>query len=410
MNMMRRNRLRACGKAIHRVAALFITPFTKAHKVENKYIVIDGKEEEVVPISEFINTDSKISRWISESARRVAEVGPMNPPSNPAVFQKTPKHIGPLCKDYTIFQLFTKHRKVKDFRVTSGKVAIMTGGTSGIGYEVVKGLVKKDFVVFIGARNLVEGEETVKNIKKEYRDAKVSYLELQLDSLVSIRHFAEKFQSENSSLHLLINNAGAMFLPQNNTRDGFNEQLQVNYLGHFYLSYLLFDILQESSDEEYTRIVNVSSAVHYLGCPDVEVIFKKSDRVTRYSPHASYSNSKLAIVMSSFELDERLQRKEKRIVVNCLHPGIVRTQLYKHVHWSIKWFLDIIAYYTYMSPEEGSDTVLHVALSPDPCRERGGYYDNCQKKDPNPAALSETLRTDLWIRSCEELNIPPDWI
>ncbi|KAL5022132.1 hypothetical protein ScPMuIL_001287 [Solemya velum] len=114
MNMMRRNRLRTCGKAIHRMAALFITPFMKAHKVENKYIVIDGKEEEVVPISEVLNIESKISRWISESARHVAEVGPMNPPSNSAVFEKTPKHIGKLCKDYTIFEVGNNEPQVNE--------------------------------------------------------------------------------------------------------------------------------------------------------------------------------------------------------------------------------------------------------------------------------------------------------
>ncbi|KAL5010785.1 hypothetical protein ScPMuIL_013090 [Solemya velum] len=101
MNMMKANRLKTCGKAIRRVAALFITPFLKTIKVENKYIVIDGKEEEVVPVMEFIKTESKISRWISESARHVAEVSPIDQPSSPT-FQK---HIGQLCKDYTIFEV-----------------------------------------------------------------------------------------------------------------------------------------------------------------------------------------------------------------------------------------------------------------------------------------------------------------
>ncbi|KAL5015211.1 hypothetical protein ScPMuIL_009481 [Solemya velum] len=98
---MRRNRLRACGKAIRRVAALVISPFLKAPKVENKYIVVDGREEEVIPFMEFVNTDSKVSRWYSESARYVAEVSPMDPTFTSA-FQK---HIGKLCKDYSIFEV-----------------------------------------------------------------------------------------------------------------------------------------------------------------------------------------------------------------------------------------------------------------------------------------------------------------
>ncbi|KAL5009084.1 hypothetical protein ScPMuIL_014665 [Solemya velum] len=101
MNMMRGNRLRACGKAIRRVAALVISPFLKAPKVENKYIVVDGREEEVIPFSDFVNTESRVSRWISESARYVAEVSPMDPTLTSA-FQK---HIGKLCRDYTIFEV-----------------------------------------------------------------------------------------------------------------------------------------------------------------------------------------------------------------------------------------------------------------------------------------------------------------
>ncbi|KAL5005530.1 hypothetical protein ScPMuIL_018986 [Solemya velum] len=101
MNVTKANRLRAYEKAIRRVAALFISPFLKTIKVENKYIVIDGKKEKVVPVMEFINTESKISRWISESARHVAEVSPIDQPSSPT-FQK---HIGQMCKDYTIFEV-----------------------------------------------------------------------------------------------------------------------------------------------------------------------------------------------------------------------------------------------------------------------------------------------------------------
>ncbi|KAL5015765.1 hypothetical protein ScPMuIL_005354 [Solemya velum] len=101
MNMIKGNRLRTCGKAIRRVAALAISPFLKAPKVENKYIVVDGREEEVIPFSEFINTESRVSRWYSESARYVAKVSPMDPTFISA-FQK---HIGKMCKDYTIFEV-----------------------------------------------------------------------------------------------------------------------------------------------------------------------------------------------------------------------------------------------------------------------------------------------------------------
>ncbi|KAL5005018.1 hypothetical protein ScPMuIL_018474 [Solemya velum] len=99
--MMKGNRLRTCGKAIRRVAGLFITPFLKAPKVKNKYIVVDGREEEVIPFSEFMNTESRVLRWISESARHAAEVSPMDPTLTSA-FQN---HIGKMCKDYSIFQV-----------------------------------------------------------------------------------------------------------------------------------------------------------------------------------------------------------------------------------------------------------------------------------------------------------------
>ncbi|KAL5022699.1 hypothetical protein ScPMuIL_001854 [Solemya velum] len=123
MNMMKANILRTCGKANRRVAALFITLFLKTHKVKNKYIVVGGKEEEVVPVMEFINTESKISRWISESVRYVAEISPIGgvpPPTSDPIYEKStnrrPKSsevapgensqdYGEWCEDYSILKI-----------------------------------------------------------------------------------------------------------------------------------------------------------------------------------------------------------------------------------------------------------------------------------------------------------------
>lgn len=298
-------------------------------------------------------------------------------------------------------QILQTHKK-EEQRLHTGYVAIVTGGSAGIGFEVSRGLVSKNVHVVIGSRCSEEGKKAVAKIREEYPNAKVDWLHIDLTSLKSVRDFTDSFLAMGLPLNILINNAGIMFAPYQETDDGLEEHFQVNYLSHFYLTLLLLDVLKETgTDNSYSRVVNVSSVVHKLGNLDIDRLCSRFKNSWEYSPHAAYSDSKLAVTVSSFMLGRKLNDENCKVTANVLHPGVVRTSLYRYVHWSIKWFLDIVAILLYKTPEMSADTVLYLALSPSVEGETGCYYDNCVKNKPHDSAQDRLLQEKLWHRSCE---------
>lgn len=298
-------------------------------------------------------------------------------------------------------QILETHMREEQLLHT-GYVAIVTGGSEGIGFEVSRGLVSKNVHVVIGSRCIEEGKHAVAKIREEYPNAKVDWLCLDLSSLKSVQEFTYSFLAMGLPLHILVNNAGIMFAPYNETEDGLEEHFQVNYLSHFYLTLLLLDLLKDSgADNSYSRIINVSSVVHQVGSLDIDNLCKRHENWWEYSPHAAYSDSKLAVTVASFMLAKKLKEEKSKVTVNVVHPGIVRTRLYRHVHWCIKWLLDIVAILCYKTPETAADTVLYLALSNSLEGDTGCYYDNSHKTRPHDTSHDRVLQEKLWHRSCE---------
>jgi len=140
-----------------------------------------------------------------------------------------------------------------------GRVAIVTGSSSGIGYEAARVLSNKNAHVIIAVRNLEKGNAAVKKIKAQNTTADLKVMQLDLGSLESVRQFADAFKKEYSRLDLLINNAGVMIPPYSKTTDGFELQFGTNHLGHFALTGQLFDVITKTKN---ARVVNVSSSAH----------------------------------------------------------------------------------------------------------------------------------------------------
>jgi NAD(P)-dependent dehydrogenase (short-subunit alcohol dehydrogenase family) len=239
-----------------------------------------------------------------------------------------------------------------------GRVAIVTGANIGLGFETAKALAKKEMTVVMACRSEQKASEAMAAIRQEIPKAQLHFLALDLSDLASVRRSAEKFLTEFSRLDLLINNAGVMMPPYQKTVDGFELQMGANYFGHFLLSSLLLPLLEQT---EGARIVNLSSIVHRSG----KIHFDDMHFEKRYSKQAAYAQSKLAMLMFSYELDRRLKDKGYKTLSIAAHPGVSMTGLVRHFpDWLVSLSKPLMK--RFMSqPEEGAQPQLYAALGND---------------------------------------------
>lgn len=205
-----------------------------------------------------------------------------------------------------------------------GKVAIVTGSSSGIGFETARVLANKEATVIIAVRSAEKGKAAIEKILAQNKKADVELMILDLADLNSVEKFAEEFKKNYSQLDLLINNAGVMVPPYSKTTDGFELQFGTNHLGHFALTGLLLEVLLTTKG---ARIVNVSSTAHKFG----NINFDDLNWEKRtYSPWRSYGDSKIANLYFTGELQKKLKESNADIRVTAAHPGYTATDLQRH--------------------------------------------------------------------------------
>ena len=241
----------------------------------------------------------------------------------------------------------------------TGKIAIVTGANSGIGYEMAQALARKKARVILACRNKDKGKLAVQQIDQDYPEASTELMPLDLSDLASIRHFAGEFASHNNRLDILINNAGIMATPFGKTTDGFELQFGTNHLGHFALTGLLIDLILRTPQ---ARVVTVSSVGHRF----VEIDFDNLNGEKGYNRQRTYAQSKLANLLFTYELQRRFEGAGFDTIAVAAHPGWTATNL--QVHWRIPRMLNpFIA----QKPEMGALPTLYAATAPDV---RGGDY------------------------------------
>ncbi|XP_072705648.1 polyprenol dehydrogenase isoform X2 [Ciconia boyciana] len=265
------------------------------------------------------------------------------------------------------------------FPTQNGKVAIVTGGAEGIGYQTVKHLARLGMHVII-----------------------VEFLYCDLASMKSIRQFVQRFRAKNCPLHVLVNNAGVMLVPERKTEDGFEEHFGLNYLGHFLLTNLLLDTLKQSGTHSHNaRIITVSSATHYAGNLHLNDLKSRCS----YSPHGAYAQSKLALVLFTYRLQHLLTANGSYVTANVVDPGVVNTKLYRHVFWVVKVAKWMTAWLFFKTPEEGASTSIYAAVSPEMEGAGGCYLYNEERTKSADIAYDEELQRRLWTESCKMVGI-----
>jgi len=307
----------------------------------------------------------------------------------------------------------------------TGKIAIVTGGDSGLGLEITKSLTSAGATVIVSARDTEKAKENLMGIDN------VEVEQLELSNPVSINAFAEKFLASNRPLHMLINNAGIMWTPLHRDERGYEGQFSVNYLGHFQLTANLWNALKKANG---ARVINVSSSAHHYS----PVLFEDVNYNTRnYDKFEAYGQSKTANILFTVALDEKAQQFGVRACT--LHPGLIlETNLSRHL--AFEDFVAIGALHPDGTPnveadeamkkvqktkEQGAATAVWAVTNPQ-LKDIGGVYledvdiasynpdtydSEVAKKNPAgfssvaPFALEADAAQKLWILSEELLDL-----
>lgn len=279
----------------------------------------------------------------------------------------------------------------------AGKVVLVTGANSGIGYQAARELARHGAVVLLGCRSVAKGQAARDSIVKEQPGAQVEIVELDLASLDSIRSFAQAYVAGGAKLDVLVNNAGVMALPTRElTVDGFERQFGTNHLGHFALTGLLMPSLLAATAP---RVVTVASLAHRNG----KIEWDNLQGERSYSAWGAYNASKLANILFARELDRRAKEAGSKLVSVAVHPGVSATNIANYGTDLKTRLFKLFGPLMVQSDAMGALPTLYAAtvpevqggeyIGPDGRGEMKGYPKVVQ---PRPQALDEPTGRKLW--------------
>jgi NAD(P)-dependent dehydrogenase (short-subunit alcohol dehydrogenase family) len=242
--------------------------------------------------------------------------------------------------------------------------------------------------VVLACRDEAKGLSLREEILADGGSSGVEVAKVDLSDPASIRAFAEGFRATHDRLDVLINNAGILAFRHRLTPAGLESQFSVNVLGPFLLTNLLLPVLKVSAP---SRVINVGSATHFSG----HVEFDNLQGERRFHFLRAYSNSKLEILLLTYELAHHLQ--ETGVTVNCVHPGAIRTNLYNGLPVAfrfVKFFL--------RSPKTGATPIIRLASAPELRDVSGRYFDRLRETRSSPESYDAEVAAQLWS-ACEAL-------
>jgi NAD(P)-dependent dehydrogenase (short-subunit alcohol dehydrogenase family) len=286
-----------------------------------------------------------------------------------------------------------------------GKTILLTGATAGIGLATAKALHRMGARVIFGARDPKRAEKAIQEIRSarsaSARDAPpVECLDLDLADLASVQQFVTEFRNKNVPLDYLINNAGAVFMNNGVTKDGFERCWQINALSHFLLTTSLLDIINKNK----TRVINLTSGAH--------AFVKKYEPLTYEDVHSdmtthkvggsgymgAYSLSKLSNV---FFYKELLRRVDDGVIVVGVNPGFVQTEIGREAPGFLVWIIRIFEGLLAKTPLQGAFTTLKLVLADKKDVVNGGYYEDCELSKVTDIADNKENQLKFW-ELCEQ--------
>jgi len=276
----------------------------------------------------------------------------------------------------------------------SGKTCLVTGATSGIGKATALQLAELGATVIIVARDAARGEAACEEIRRRVPLARVETMTADLSSLAQVRLLAEQVLARHERLDVLVNNAGIISMRRELTAEGFEKTFATNHLGPFLLTNLLRGLLERSAP---ARVVTVASDAHQ----QVRTIeWDDLPRGAQAGDGNAYPASKLLNVLFTAELARLLAGTG--VTANCLHPGVVRTSIGREVTGVLRAGVWLMLRFR-AGPEEGAETSVYLASSPEVAEVTGRYFVKCKQAEPSALARDTQAAARLWALS-EELS------
>jgi len=269
----------------------------------------------------------------------------------------------------------------------AGKICVVTGANSGIGKETALGLAQMGAHTVLVCRNPQKGKAAQEEIQRAAASAQVDLLIADMSSLQSVRALAIEIKQNYSRLDVLINNAGAAIPERRLSSDGIEMTVAANHLGGALLTLLLLDLLKASAP---SRIINVSSEAQRdvrLEMDDLQFSRRK------YNVIAAYGQSKLLMNAFTFELARRLEGTG--VTANCLHPGVVWTNIWGSSPPILKVIVTILSPFM-LNSKEGAKVSLYLATSPEVEKVSGQYFVKSKPALSNPLSRDPKVAGEIW--------------
>lgn len=276
-----------------------------------------------------------------------------------------------------------------------GRICMVTGATSGIGLITAQELARQGATVIVVGRDSAKADSTVARIRRETGNLSVESMLADLSVQSQIRDLVREFQNRYSRLDVLVNNAGALFIKRQLSADGIELTFATNYINYFLLTNLLLDTLKASAP---SRIVNVSSDMQ----KNAKINFDDLQAERKYSGFRAYAQSKLAIILFTYELARRLEGTH--VTVNAVHPGLAATNIGKNNGLLGKLIVPTLKLFA-ISPAQAAETSVHVASSPEVYGITGKYFIRKKEAPSSPITYDEAAAQRLWEISTQMAGI-----
>jgi len=272
------------------------------------------------------------------------------------------------------------------------KVCLVTGATSGIGFETAMELAKMGATVVVGGRDMEKASNAVIKIRSESNNSNVDFLLADLSDFVEVKKFAEEFMQQYKRLDVLVNNAGAIFKEFDVNPQDIEMTMALNLFSPYLLTGLLLDVLQKSAP---SRVVNVSSMMHKMAKNEFGNFNKELD----YKALNAYAKSKLALMHFNSMLAEKLDGTN--VTVNVMHPGWVKSNFGTGFYTGFYGFIDTVFKPVQISSKKGAETIIYLASSDEVEKINGKYFIKKRAVPSSQATYSLTVRKAIWV-FCQE--------